>query len=1323
MKKLTLYFFFACAFWLALDKDALAGACASVAAGGNWSAAGTWGAGCTVTPPGATDQVTITAASTVVLDTSPTIAQLTINGTLNIGNSAVVRTLTVANGGAGNVTIAATGTMQVATAATHLLVLDGNLANNGILKFAPSATNLCNVTFNGNGSRTLSGTGATSSFNKITLNMGATNANVLNATISNFVAPAGFLTITNGTYKHNNTASITPWLADPAIPASGGFWLAASATVTTTAINVTTSGLFEIDAGTMNIGATDGITLNLGNNSTFVLNGGTLTVTGGIVATAITNAGAFTVNGGVINIQTIDAGPTESLQLGSASTFTMTGGTINSLNGNNTTSDIDIRSSTQTVTGGTVQMGPATGSTNPFWITNSNTGTVNLWNLVVNSSNSTNGIAVGPTLNVLNTLTISTGDYLYVNGATCGCGTGNLFIGGGNQGGGFINNGTFTAGSQNVSFVGTGASTMTIGGTVATSFYNLIINGSAGVTIAAATPSATVTNQLTLTTGNITTGGASACGIATPLILGASATLTGGGASSYVIGALEKIYNAATVLSAFSTAVDTFPIGTAGAYSPIDITSGTTSAAGNLVVCATATADPNMTVANNGGIDPNNDVNRYWSLTDTTLNVSAAPVAATFKFLATDLTGTATPANFIIERWNGSLWDSTTLVADNALSTAASNTALTAGTNQFAIGDPLLGFSGSVGAFNAFESAPYTPAGSVLGRLYTKLYNTSFSIDLVAISTATNSINAAYNSNPVRIDLLDARDNSGALTISTNCRSSWTTVIATQTLSPTWSSGRTTITIPAYANAARVVRVRVSFPASGSATLQGCSTDAFSIRPQTFSSLTSSASNNNSSGSPAIATSATFSFTVATGLTGYDNGSGATLASPQIVPAINNSLVIGSPNAGTIGGVFNFASSGTATGSGFFYSNVGNIGLQANAIFDSVFTAIDQSGDCVSSNFSNSLSGGMYGCNFGTAAVPQTTGTSGFGRFIPDNFGISVNSPTFGAACGSGGFTYVGQSFVYTTQPAFTVTARNGTNNGFSNATTTNYAGAYMKLSNAAGTSLNQGTYSTQSGRYSRYDALGGGTTPALNISNLPPTTSDPTIGTFTNGVGTLTFGSGTGLSFTRSTTTPSAQFSADIALALNIIDGDNVAYAGNPASFGSASAGGGIAFSSGKTMDYGRLQLQNANGSQLISMPIPIQTQYWNGTAFVVNSADNCTTITANNIAIGNPQNGLTAAAVSPPTVGGAFSAGLGSLRLPKPSTGNGGSVDVAVNLTNTTTSASCTAGLTSTAGANMTYLQGAWCGTSYVNDPTARATFGTYTNTNQFIYQRENY
>ena len=63
----------------------------------------------------------------------------------------------------------------------------------------------------------------------------------------------------------------------------------------------------------------------------------------------------------------------------------------------------------------------------------------------------------------------------------------------------------------------------------------------------------------------------------------------------------------------------------------------------------------------------------------------------------------------------------------------------------------------------------------------------------------------------------------------------------------------------------------------------------------------------------------------------------------------------------------------------------------------------------------------------------------------------------------------------------------------------------------------------------------------------------------------------------------------------------------------------------------FGRMRLSNANGSQLITMPIPIQTQYWNGSGFVTNTLDNCTTVALANIAIGNPQQGLTAAMVSP--------------------------------------------------------------------------------------------
>jgi MSHA biogenesis protein MshQ len=45
-------------------------------------------------------------------------------------------------------------------------------------------------------------------------------------------------------------------------------------------------------------------------------------------------------------------------------------------------------------------------------------------------------------------------------------------------------------------------------------------------------------------------------------------------------------------------------------------------------------------------------------------------------------------------------------------------------------------------------------------------------------------------------------------------------------------------------------------------------------------------------------------------------------------------------------------------------------------------------------------------------------------------------------------------------------------------------------------------------------------------------------------------------------------------------------------------------------------------------------------------------------------------------------------------------------------------------TASANLPYLQGLWPpGTSYNNDPVARATFGVYKGAKEFIYQRENY
>lgn len=609
--------------------------------------------------------------------------------------------------------------------------------------------------------------------------------------------------------------------------------------------------------------------------------------------------------------------------------------------------------------------------------------------------------------------------------------------------------------------------------------------------------------------------------------------------------------------------------------------------------------------------------------------------------------------------------------------------------------------------FNAFETS--TAAAAITGRIFTKLAGTAFSLDVVAINAGAQ-LNAFTNA--VIVDLL--ANTTGAALDAQNCPVTFT-LVQTVVPNPTITGGRSTVNFAAVAAAYRDVRVRVRYP-TGSPTVTACSTDNFAIRPTGMTVTSSNATQTGTSGTPAIKTGANFNLT-ATAIAGYDG-----------TPALNNALVTGTPTAGSIGGTFGAALIGTgvATGNAFFYSEVGNFGLGANAVFDSGFTSVDSgAGDC-SNNFSNTLVGGQYGCLFGSAAVTQTTGSSGFGRFIPDNFSVSYGTPAFATACS--GFSYVGQAVLFNVAPVITVTARNGTSNGLTNATTTNYAGAYMKFTNA---SLAQGLYATQEGRYTRFDALGGGNTPALDPSGLPATTADPVIGAFTAGVGTFTFDDGSGLRFTRSTTTPNAPFDADIALALNVVDSDAVTFAGNPAAFGAATAGNGITFSddnagttTDKLMRYGRLRLGGATGSPVTALNLPVEAQHWNGSAFITNIADTCTTLAVGNIGLGNFSGNLGSGETTVTAVTSPLQAGRGTIRLSAPGAGNHGSVDVTVNLGAAATADAC-AGLAPVATAgNLAHLRGRWCNPpgTYSKDPNARVRFGVMRGGDEAIYTREN-
>ncbi|MEO8407548.1 MAG: DUF6701 domain-containing protein, partial [Oxalobacteraceae bacterium] len=149
----------------------------------------------------------------------------------------------------------------------------------------------------------------------------------------------------------------------------------------------------------------------------------------------------------------------------------------------------------------------------------------------------------------------------------------------------------------------------------------------------------------------------------------------------------------------------------------------------------------------------------------------------------------------------------------------------------------------------------------------------------------------------------------------------------------------------------------------------------------------------------------------------------------------------------------------------------------------------------------------------------------------------------------------------------------------------------------------------------------------------------------------------------------------------------------------------------------YGQLNMQNAYGSELLALPVPLQAQYWTGKNYVTNTADSCTVIPMSSITMGNYRKQLDACETQLSPVGNVTMVagklpGTG-LRLTKPGANNAGSVDLAINLSANPAGNTCVGATQSAAtAANM-----GWFGAN----PRSRATFGVYKSV--FIYIREMY
>ena len=170
------------------------------------------------------------------------------------------------------------------------------------------------------------------------------------------------------------------------------------------------------------------------------------------------------------------------------------------------------------------------------------------------------------------------------------------------------------------------------------------------------------------------------------------------------------------------------------------------------------------------------------------------------------------------------------------------------------------------------------------------------------------------------------------------------------------------------------------------------------------------------------------------------------------------------------------------------------------------------------------------------------------------------------------------------------------------------------------------------------------------------------------------------------------------------------------------------LGFDSGNAFRYGVLKLDNAYGSELLPLRVPLRATYLDaGGAWVTNVADSCTTIPAGTVAIGNvlPPASLLAPTASLPVT---LSGGQSTIVFTQGATKYVGSADIALNLTATTTDVSCNTTHPATAsGASLPWLQGKWGGsaactsTLYDRDPNARVKFGSPKA--PYIYLRERY
>lgn len=434
------------------NPTAPAGEIFSVASG-NWSDPATWSTGAV---PTTMDNVTIADGHTVILNAAASCNGLTVgqgtSGILRYGTTAT--SLTVIQG----VTVQAGGTFDAGAPAgaslSHTMSLGGTTSTaNGIGSLTVNGTfdmhiggsyGKATVTFYGIRDAAISGSGSID-FYQVILNKG--NAKPTENSMSPVldmqracsgagVATTGFIsTHTAGTFKVSGTFTYSNKIySSPGydIGSLGALWIDnPNFTVTGQNGSPSNNGLLRLSSGTYNIGLASGNYMDAASGATFLIEGGTMNVTGRLnTSTAIT----YKQTGGTVNVTT--GGNTSSGNPGfgitsTSSAFVMSGGTICVVLASTATTkiDYDVSAASTAITGGALLLGSGSSGTAKTYHIRGTTPNLTLTNTSANHNcNLVSHLTVKGDLTLNGTGTFNTGAYDVTMSGMSPTNPGNLVI-------------------------------------------------------------------------------------------------------------------------------------------------------------------------------------------------------------------------------------------------------------------------------------------------------------------------------------------------------------------------------------------------------------------------------------------------------------------------------------------------------------------------------------------------------------------------------------------------------------------------------------------------------------------------------------------------------------------------------------------------------------------------------------------------------------------------------------------------------------------------------------------------------------------------------